>query len=54
MPLVTVVVSAVVSGDQPTPAFLVGGLIVLAGVYVGIVRGRGQPAHEELRSPIVE
>jgi drug/metabolite transporter (DMT)-like permease len=54
MPLVTVAVSAVVVGDRPTPAFLVGGLIVLAGVYVGIVRGRGQPAHEELPSPIVE
>jgi drug/metabolite transporter (DMT)-like permease len=54
MPLVTVVVSAVVSGERPTPAFLVGGLIVLAGVYVGIVRGRGQPAHEELPSPIPE
>jgi len=43
MPLVTVAVAAVVSGEQPTLAFLLGGLVVLGGVYVGIIRGRGAP-----------
>jgi drug/metabolite transporter (DMT)-like permease len=38
MPLVTVVASAVVNGEQISPAFIVGGAIVLLGVYVGIVR----------------
>ena len=53
MPLVTVVVSAVVTGEQPTIAFLAGGLIVLLGVYVGIVRGRGD-AKGALAPPVVE
>lgn len=53
MPLVTVAMSAVIAGERPTLAFLVGGLIVLAGVYVGIVRGRDGP-RAELAPPIVE
>jgi drug/metabolite transporter (DMT)-like permease len=53
MPLVTVAVSAVVSTERPTLAFLVGGLIVLAGVYVGIVRRRPEPG-SEVTPPIVE
>jgi drug/metabolite transporter (DMT)-like permease len=42
LPLVTVVVSAIVTGEQITPAFLVGAAIVLAGVYVGIIRSAGR------------
>jgi drug/metabolite transporter (DMT)-like permease len=38
MPLVTVVASSIVNGEQISPAFIVGGAIVLMGVYVGIVR----------------
>lgn len=53
MPLVTVAVSAVVTSERPTPAFLLGGLIVLTGVYVGISRGRGAPA-SELAPEVVE
>ena len=53
MPLVTVAVSAVVSAERPTLAFLVGGLIVLAGVYVGIVRRRPE-AGSKVTPPIVE
>lgn len=53
MPLVTVAASAVITGEQPTPAFVLGGLIVVGGVYVGIVRGRGAPK-TELATPVVE
>lgn len=53
MPLVTVAVSAVVSGERPTPAFLLGGLIVLLGVYVGIIRKRNDPK-PRLEMPVVE
>jgi drug/metabolite transporter (DMT)-like permease len=42
LPLVTVLVSAVVTGEQITPAFLVGAAIVLAGVYIGIIRSAGR------------
>ena len=38
LPLVTVVASALIAGEQITPAFLAGAAIVLAGVYVGIIR----------------
>jgi drug/metabolite transporter (DMT)-like permease len=35
MPLVTVALAAGLAGETVSPAFLVGGLLVLAGVYVG-------------------
>jgi len=35
MPLVAVAASAVLAGEAVTPAFLVGGAIVLSGVYIG-------------------
>jgi drug/metabolite transporter (DMT)-like permease len=35
MPLVTVAVAASLVGDVPSPGFLVGGAIVLLGVYIG-------------------
>lgn len=35
VPLVTIVVAATVAGESITPAFLVGAVLVLAGVYVG-------------------
>ena len=34
-PLVTVAAASVLAGEKPTPTFLVGGLFVLLGVYVG-------------------
>ena len=42
LPLVTVLTSAIVTGDQITPPFLVGAFIVLIGVYVGIIRSAGR------------
>jgi hypothetical protein len=35
MPLVTVALAASLAGETVSPVFLVGGLLVLAGVYVG-------------------
>jgi drug/metabolite transporter (DMT)-like permease len=49
MPLVTVVASAMVSGEQISPPFLVGAAVVLLGVYVGIVR----TARNRATAPIV-
>jgi drug/metabolite transporter (DMT)-like permease len=44
MPLVTIVVAASLVGEIPSPAFLVGGAIVLSGVYIGaFARGRLAP-----------
>jgi drug/metabolite transporter (DMT)-like permease len=44
MPLVTIVVAASLVGEIPSLAFLVGGAIVLSGVYVGaFARGRLVP-----------
>ena len=34
-PLVTVAAASILAGENPTPAFLIGGLFVLFGVYVG-------------------
>jgi len=36
-PLVTVVVASMLAGEKPTPAFLLGTLFVLLGVYVGVL-----------------
>lgn len=35
MPIVTVALAALLTGEQITPSFLVGGVVVLGGVYVG-------------------
>lgn len=35
MPLVTVVLAAVLTGERITPSFLLGGAVILGGVYVG-------------------
>ena len=34
-PLVTVAAASILAGENPTPMFLLGGLFVLSGVYVG-------------------
>jgi drug/metabolite transporter (DMT)-like permease len=39
MPLVTVAAGAVIAGEAIAPVFVLGGLLVLAGVYVGILAG---------------
>ena len=41
-PLVTVVLATTIAGETITPAFLVGGALVIAGVYVGAL-SRPQP-----------
>ena len=57
MPLVTVSLATVIAGESVTPTLAAGGLLVLAGVYVGAfapqlkvlqVRTR-QPAHTGIR-----
>jgi len=41
MPLVTVALAAVLTGEQITPPFVVGGAVILGGVYVGaFLKGR--------------
>ncbi len=35
LPLVTVSLAAVLIGERPSPSFVLGGLVILAGVYVG-------------------
>jgi len=52
MPLVTVVASAIVAGEQISLAFLGGAAIVLLGVYVGIVRGARSSRPPIVVSPI--
>jgi drug/metabolite transporter (DMT)-like permease len=43
-PLVTIVLGAALLGETVQPAFLLGGGLVLAGVYVGAIRqGRARP-----------
>ena len=46
MPLVTVLASAIVAGEQISIPFAIGAAVVLLGVYVGIIRnpGRGPTA----------
>ena len=47
-PLVTLVYSAILTGEELTPALLVGGAIMLAGVYIGAFGGaeEGGPVRE--------
>lgn len=42
-PLVTIALGAVVRGETITPIFLVGGLLVACGVYVGALSGSAAP-----------
>lgn len=44
IPLVTVVVSAWLHGERITPAFSVGSVLVLAGVYIGAIRRPNLPS----------
>jgi drug/metabolite transporter (DMT)-like permease len=44
MPLVTIVVAAAIVGELPSAAFLVGGAVVLLGVYIGAFSRRVAPA----------
>jgi drug/metabolite transporter (DMT)-like permease len=44
MPLVTIVVATVVLGSSVSPTFLLGGAVVLGGVYVGALRRRPSSA----------
>jgi drug/metabolite transporter (DMT)-like permease len=47
-PLVTIVLGAMVLGEQVRPTFVIGGVLVLAGVYVGAFhRPRGRVAGAE-------
>jgi drug/metabolite transporter (DMT)-like permease len=43
IPLVTVPVAAVVTGEPITPAFLIGGVAILFGVYLGAFAPERQP-----------
>jgi drug/metabolite transporter (DMT)-like permease len=39
-PLVTIVLGGLLLGETVQPAFILGGVLVLIGVYVGAIRGR--------------
>jgi drug/metabolite transporter (DMT)-like permease len=41
-PLATIVLEAVVLGEPIRPVVVAGGLLVLAGVYFGVVRSTGR------------
>ena len=47
VPLVTVAASALVLGERPTPAALVGMALILAGLFLSEKRG-GQPKEKEM------
>jgi drug/metabolite transporter (DMT)-like permease len=49
MPLVTVLLAAVLTGERVTPAFLLGGAVILVGVYVGAFT-KAQPARSSALS----
>ncbi len=42
LPLVTILLGTILLGEQATPAFVVGGAIVLVGVYVGAFLSRAR------------
>jgi drug/metabolite transporter (DMT)-like permease len=52
MPLVTVIASAIVSGEQISAPFLAGAAVVLLGVYFGIVRTARNRATAIVAAPI--
>ncbi|HYN63329.1 MAG TPA: EamA family transporter [Candidatus Limnocylindrales bacterium] len=49
IPIATVVYSAILTGEAITPALLIGGAVILAGVYIGAY-SRPQPAGSASRS----
>ena len=49
MPLVTVVLAAVLTGERITPSFALGGAVILGGVYVGAFL-KGRPARSSASS----
>jgi drug/metabolite transporter (DMT)-like permease len=54
-PLVAIVTGAVLLGEQVQPSFLVGGAVVLAGVYVGaIYRPKADPEERDLDAASAE
>jgi drug/metabolite transporter (DMT)-like permease len=50
-PLVAIVFGAILLGEPIRPSFLLGGAIVLAGVYLGAVRRPGRPAEATTGEP---
>ena len=50
-PLVTVVVAAYVLGETVGPAFVVGGLLVIAGVYIGAFYRQRAAVHPSPAAP---
>jgi len=44
MPLVTVALAVVLTGEQITPPFILGSAVILGGVYVGAFLKRPAPA----------
>jgi len=50
-PLVTVVLATTIAGESITSAFLVGGLLVIAGVYVGALSRPRGPAGDAVPEP---
>jgi drug/metabolite transporter (DMT)-like permease len=45
-PLVTVTVASVLAGEQVTLAFLLGALLVLVGVYIGVLSSQNNSIKE--------
>jgi drug/metabolite transporter (DMT)-like permease len=43
-PMVAIILGAILLGESIQPSFVIGGAIVLAGVYAGAVRRPGGPA----------
>ena len=52
MPLVTVPVGLLLAGEAMSPPLLLGGAVVLAGVYVGAVTSRGAGARSAARTAV--
>lgn len=49
-PLVTVVAAFLLAGENPTPTFLAGSLLVLSGVYVGALSSPGSRPARSVRA----
>ena len=52
-PVTTVIIAAVLTGEAVTISFVIGGVIVLAGVWVGAIRGT-EPAAKPDSAPAVD
>jgi len=44
VPPITLIFSNWITGEEVGPELILGGLLVLAGVYIGVLRGQGRPA----------